>query len=270
LATQPSLISTGAASGTATFVFGTPIVVPQSGYAQIELVGNSTTYNGAPAGSEASTHSFQIIGYDASLTTGVSATSTESTTGPNGKTITLFRSLLAGITAVQPPAITSAAGVGNIDGEFGFGAGAGGDIYLQAIDVGQTLGAVATSGTKMTFQLVDVANPGVDLVTTSGTTTVTISGSTTSTVFLGGVTAATTTAAAGWDIPANSVHDLAFKLVSSSNTGAPTNSNGTYQLSITGLYWGDGSASTTGSNLNTLPAGLTYPIAGPVLSGLSD
>jgi len=196
LAAVPSLITSGTAglwttaTGTATFVFATPVVIPQNGYATVDLVGNASTYNAATT-SEASTHSFQAVQYGWQQTTG--ATTTIVTAGAAaGNNITLYRTQPSGISAAAISPVTTAAGVGNIDAAFAIGAGSGNDVYLQALNLTQ-VGSVVGSTTTLTFQLFDAANPSVNLLTGS-TSTVTIVGANTTVVHFGSLNLTTSTA----------------------------------------------------------------------------
>jgi len=261
LASQQSLNTSGTATGTATFVFSTPIVVAQNNYATIDLVGNAATYNSGSV-ADATTHAFQVTSYVANLTTGATTTSV-TPTGASGNNITLYRTMPSSITAGTVSPVTSSVGVGNIDSAFQVGAGSGGDVYLQGLTWQPSGSVVNTASTTLTFQLIDAANPSVILATATSSL-----GAATTT-YLNGATS-TSLGNVGWDVPAGSVHTLQFKVVSGSNTNSATNNNGTFQISISKVIWGDGTASSTSGSLTFLPSTISLPIPGPFLSSLSN
>ena len=250
---QPSLN----ASGTATFVFGSPITIAQNQYATVSLVGNAATYNSVP-GAEASQHSFQAVSYVANLTTG--ATTTNVLNSANGNNITLYRTMLSGFSAGTVSPVTSVGSVGTLVSAFNVGAATGNDVYLQNLVVSQS-GSVVSSTTALKLDLIDSSQPNIILAST------TLTGTGTSSVDILNAVSPYSTGTAGWDIPANSTRTLQFKVEAVTDpTQSATNNNGTYQISISGVTWGDGSK----GGLTVLPTTITLPIPGPVLTNLSN
>jgi len=258
---QPSLATTGSATGTVTFVFSNPVTIAQNGYDVLDLVGNSATFNNAST-SEQTTDSFHAISYAANETTGSVSTSTG--VSASGNLITLYRTMPSAISAATIAPITSSIGVGNIDGAFSVGAQSGGDVYLQGLTVSDGNSSVVSSATtSITFALYDSANPSVALTTSSvaiGT------GTTTATFYFKGDSGTGDAGNVGWDIPASSLHTLQFKVVSGSGTNSAQNNNGTFQLSISKVLWGDGST----GDLTTLPSTITLPIGSQLMTTLSN
>ncbi len=246
LNTQQSLTN-----GSTTFVFGTPITIPQNGYATVSLTGNAVSYNVATS-AEATQHSFQVVSYVANLATGASTTNVTAL-GAAGNNITVYRALLSSIGGGTVSQVSSASATGNNVFALNVGAAAGGnDVYIKTLTLQQS-GSVVGATTTIALKFFDSQNTGTPLGTA------TISSSTAIAVTIGNGTST-------WDIPAGTTRTLIGQVTSGSNTVTATNNNGTYQISVTAITWSDG----TTQNLSGLPSNVTLPIAGPLLTNLTN
>ncbi len=240
------------ASGTATFVFGTPISIPQNGYATVSLTGNAVAYNNATT-SEATTHSFQVTNYVVNLATGASSTNVGALAAA-GNNITVYRALVASIGAGTVSQI-AATGVGQNVFAMNVGATAGGnDVYVQKLVVSEG-GSIVNATTSISLKFFDSLNPSIILGTT------TLSSTATSSVDLG-----SSSVTSGWDVPSGATRTIIGQITAVSDTTSATNNNGTYQISVQSVTWSDGSS----QSLTVLPASVTLPIPGPLLTNLAN